>query len=104
MKFLYYRELTPGYRSTWPGVFARRNVSAKEESALIARCSADAAAWAAARGLPALTGKRADVRVAEIYRAEWVRQKLSCARGFHYTKVSSASSWLAYIDHELRDD
>lgn len=104
LKFLYYPELTPGYRGTCPSVFAKRKVSTKEESAIIARCAADAAVWAAGIGLPRLTGKRADVRAAEIFRAEWVRQKRPCARGFHYTQVSSASSWLAHMDHELRDD
>jgi len=104
LKFLFYPNLSPGYRGTWPAVFARRKLSARKEAALVARCSSDAAAWAAAAGLPPLTGKPADIRAAEIYRAEYVRQKLQFARGFSYTKVSSASTWLMYMDQEIRED
>ena len=68
LKFLYYRELTPGYEGNWPSVFAKRNVSAKEEAVMVARCAADAAVWAAAVGLPRLTGKRADSLTAQIKR------------------------------------
>lgn len=103
IKFKYYSELAPGYRwGTWPMVWAPAAASAEEAAALLDRCAADAAAWAAGRRLPRLAGDPDDVCAAEIYRAEWIRQKQSTPPALR--KSCSASSWLMFMDHELRDD
>lgn len=97
-----YSELAPGYQGNWPTVYTKAAASPSKERAMLKRCAADAAAWADAKGLPRLTGKPADVRAAEIYRAEWLRQKQYTPRRLR--QESDASTWLMFLDAEMVDD
>ena len=99
--FKYYPELAPACDSL-PIVVARSAASHEDETALLDRCCADAAAWAAARGLPRLRGDAKCVRAAEIYRAEWLRQNCSTPRALR--RESSALTWLMFMFDEMRDD
>ena len=99
--FKYYPELAPACDSL-PIVVARRVANLEDDAAVLDRCCADAAAWAATRGLPQLRGDAKYVRAAEIYRAEWLRQKCSTRRALR--RESSALAWLCFMFDEIRDD
>jgi hypothetical protein len=100
--FVFYPELQPGYVGNWPTIYVKQDLPAKKAAALIKRCAAAAAAWAAAAGLPQLEGAPCDVRAAEIYRAEWLRQRMGAPRSLRAER--SARSWLMYMDSEMIDD
>jgi len=97
--FVHYPEAQLEWPGRLPTLGAVSRAGSEPPEEVIRRCFAAASLWAREQGLPALVGEPAEVRTAEVIRAEWFRQGFSDHGVLRQTR--EARSWLCFIEHQL---